>query len=648
MGENRLRLPRLLAFLVVVALALSCDRSSSMSQPQPSAEVAGTALLLTQEGATPAVPDAVEVYVVKADAGDPKLVAALPGVPMWAWAPDDDDAALVTDITDHSATLHVISVKEGMEFASANMSGYPEAITWSPEGDWLAWKSWTQDGGTLEAMRADGSDRQQLATEPGYGTGLLSLLGWTSDGKLIVTRWAQGSDSELLQFDLSGGGKRQVATFPGDVDYAALSRDTSQVAILAANGAGCNALWIVDLSNDSPRRVLDSVCGYPTNLAWSPTGDEIAYSIQDQSEQNGVYMVDVSSRQARKISGSPREYDTVEGWLPDGSGVIAEWTGCAVFMKCIESYPQLAVIPVSGADEQTLVDQKAYSLSSAGDELAIDGDGLQLEHLPDGSSRQAMASDSDCRFGLLSWSPDGQWFSFVRSHSQGNRQFEVNADGSDLKRLDDLADAPSMPAWEEGEMPSPDGSKTAILGQPLGIKDMQSGDIVTVGGANATQVSWSADGGMLVFASCSISTPGTSDIFLVDSLGRDLRQITTGPGYKCAPVLSPDGRSVAYLRENGNPDDVRPEVQVVAVDLDTLAERVVFGVETDGGIGNDWPVWSPDGKRIAVSLGGAGIYVLDADGSGAHRAVCPGNQYLATRWLSNDQLYFVSLDDIGD
>jgi len=172
-GFHRIAVP----LLVTTALLVSCGGDKPLSsnlsdQSQtPSTGANGASLPLTQDSVIPAVPDPVEVYVMKADGGNPRLVAALSGVPMWAWSSNDDRAALITDITDHSAEIHVISVKAGTDTATADIAGYPGKAEWSPTGEWLAWKSGTQDGSTLEAMRADGSDRQELASVPGYGAG---------------------------------------------------------------------------------------------------------------------------------------------------------------------------------------------------------------------------------------------------------------------------------------------------------------------------------------------------------------------------------------------------------------------------------------------------------------------------------------------
>jgi hypothetical protein len=84
-----LRFVWLLAMLIAATLAFSCSHGSSTQKVQPSAEVAGAPLPMSQDGAIPVVPDPIEIYVVKADGGDPKLVTVLPGTAMWDWSGDD-------------------------------------------------------------------------------------------------------------------------------------------------------------------------------------------------------------------------------------------------------------------------------------------------------------------------------------------------------------------------------------------------------------------------------------------------------------------------------------------------------------------------------------------------------------------------------
>ena len=313
-----------------------------------------------------------------------------------------------------------------------------------------------------------------------------------------------------------------------------------------------------------------------------------------------------------------------KGGRRTANAVLVSRGNCPTWGFCMAFWPQLVLVPVDGGSEKALVptngssqdtDRTGCNCVVAGrSTIVFDKDGLQFDQLPDGQSRQAMAADSDWQFSLLNWSPDGQWFSFTRSHSRGDRQFEVNADGSGLKRLDDLSGWNDWPAWDEGEVPSPDGSKSAVLGDPLQIKDAQSGSAVPVDEIHGGQASWSADGKTLAFTTCPSDGASPSAIYLVNGDGTALKQLTNGSSHDCEPVFSPDGQKVAFVREQTNTE------QVVVLDLNTLQENVLFSVaETDGGISNVWPAWSPDGKLLAWFVQGMGIYVIRADGSARSR-----------------------------
>ena len=103
---------------------------------------------------------------------------------------------------------------------------------------------------------------------------------------------------------------------------------------------------------------------------------------------------------------------------------------------------------------------------------------------------------------------------------------------------------------------------------------------------------WSPDGSRLAFVSIESATTG--DIWLIDAdpvaADRHLTQFTDGAGIEGAPAWSPDGRSIAYV------DDWQgaPSVWIRSSDGADDARRV-----TDG----NWPSWTPDGKRLLITVG---------------------------------------------
>jgi TolB protein len=90
------------------------------------------------------------------------------------------------------------------------------------------------------------------------------------------------------------------------------------------------------------------------------------------------------------------------------------------------------------------------------------------------------------------------------------------------------------------------------------------------------------------------------------------RLLPTSPGIIGSPAFSPDGRSIAYVKLEG--DGVS---RIWTIGSDGSGEqRLLANLPDAPAVGRD-PAWSPDGRRIAFSGGAPGhlaVWVVDADG----------------------------------
>ena len=365
--------------------------------------------------------------------GQPRLFTRLSGEPLWAWAPDDDHAALIADPL-QSPEIHIVSVKAESEIASVGDINELSRVAWSPDGEWLAWEDDRPQSVDIEVMRADGSDRRTLATGlPGTEYG--DVFGWKDNNTLLASLWEGGinkppfgivpTEDDLFEFDLANGGQEHFPQ-PLEATRAELSRDASRIVFIVDGQAQCTGrpglnLQVMDVSTGKLREVLPDTCGL-FSAAWSPDGSEIAYGLQDEERPRGVYFLDIASGASHGLSVPTTMYYRVQGWSQDGSVVLAEQSDDASWEWSTEPEPlQLVAVPVSGGSETPISDNPYYALSPNGEAVALERDGLQVVQLPNGTARQVMAADPDWQLRLLewahsgSWSADGQWLAFARS-----------------------------------------------------------------------------------------------------------------------------------------------------------------------------------------------------------------------------------------
>lgn len=225
------------------------------------------------------------------------------------------------------------------------------------------------------------------------------------------------------------------------------------------------------------------------------------------------------------------------------------------------------------------------------------------------------------------FSPDGRRLAYASGADVESRRILVRAlQGGPAVRLSSGPGDDYAPAW------SPAGDRIAfaraVAGRPCRIlvRALAGGPERPVGACahdERTRLAWLHDGRRLLFTD-SPRGDGASALRLLDlDSGRvtDLTRPDPKAGERDAePVVSPDGRTVAFIRQRA-----ADQTELMTLDLPSGAERIV---RTPGVMPNT-AAWTPDGRDLIVGSVRAGDYALwlvPARGGGEPRRLLTGQR----------------------
>jgi eukaryotic-like serine/threonine-protein kinase len=311
---------------------------------------------------------------------------------------------------------------------------------------------------------------------------------------------------------------------------------TRLAAVVSARGTG--RVWVHTFATGSstlletPEEVLGAM------LAWSPDGEEIAFS---------------SPGKLRKIPAAGGPTQVIGTWAPEASYSGAWGRGDVILLGPRNQGPLLrGAVPAGTFEPVTTLDETL----------------------------------GERRHMLPSFLPDGRRFVYVAIAGPSRAAYLESLDGGTRRVLPGITS--EMRYAPSGHLLHlADG---ALVAQPFDLtRGEMSGRAITV--ADRVALAGSLTGSFDVSASGTVAfvafpADRESQLTWFDRTGRGAEK--AGPPGRYADIdLSPDGRRVAF--EAGLPGDI------FVLDLVSgITERITFGAEREAD-----PVWSPDGRRVA-------------------------------------------------
>ncbi|MDE0412158.1 MAG: Tol-Pal system protein TolB, partial [Gammaproteobacteria bacterium] len=199
-----------------------------------------------------------------------------------------------------------------------------------------------------------------------------------------------------------------------------------------------------------------------------------------------------------------------------------------------------------------------------------------------------------------SWSPDGMRLAYVSFEGGNSAIYVQDVTRGTRIRASAQSGMNSAPAW------SPDGRYLALTlsihGSPdIYIMDAQTGHLKRITDNEKiidTEACWTPDSKALLFTS---DRQGETQIYRVLVRERRVERVTREGRYNAAPEISPDGRHLAMVHNDGS------GFRIAVMDLRSGKLRVL----TEGNM-DEGPSYAPNGKIILYATSVQGRNMLAA------------------------------------
>jgi len=282
----------------------------------------------------------------------------------------------------------------------------------------------------------------------------------------------------------------------------------------------------------------------------------------------------------------------------------------------------LGVLPLLSCKDSRLIQSEPtgdgpYSLIAFTSE--VNGNPQVFTMFPDGTNIIQVTNDGG-RKSHPDWSPDGSQIVYSADYNNGTPQFYselyiIDADGSGKFLIPNTRDA-RHPRW------SPGGTKIAFEQSLNGNWDIY---VITTDGSNKTRLTtdpavdntpdWSQDGSQISFQSARDGTQRfDGSIYIMNQDGSEQRSIFFSPELFCS-AWSQEGSKIIFGALQQVPGTSQEYVDIFTINPDgTNLTRITTSADPE-----IYPSISPDGQRIVYAAGVHRLFVMNIDGSDAHR-----------------------------
>ncbi len=207
-------------------------------------------------------------------------------------------------------------------------------------------------------------------------------------------------DRVLYLINYDGTGLVPLSSLPGGDFDPAWSPDGNQIAFTSLRDNSIPHIYLYNLADNSTTR-LSRVVNYERQPAWSPDGKLLAYQTTRLGEPQ-IWTMSPTGENAKEFSSLPGSYEWMPVWAPDGS-----------------------VLVYSQGNPSRLVSRQVN----------------------DKQAKEFPISETVSPAEAADYSPDGWWLVFESKQANNIDIYLMAKNGGNLTRLTDSAGLDFQPSW---------------------------------------------------------------------------------------------------------------------------------------------------------------------------------------------------------